>query len=319
MKKLLSFIASKTYLDDYQSREDLTGLIQDLGLDGIELIRCQDKEDKVDLDLVKGVHLPFYTSWMDYAFYRDEDLLEEYGDWETVQSFYQVERDKFYQYFLEDLDFAQAHGDYCVFHVNHVRSIDFLPQDYNHSSPEVIRGACQVINQILEGRGEEGPLFLMENLYSPGLTFTDPHLTDALLEGVAYKKKGFMLDTGHLMSTNSSLKNEDQAWAYIEERVRAHGSLKKYFRGIHLHASVTGPIREYYRQNPPKLPEDFMDRFREIYQYIGQIDTHGLALSDQARRVIDYIEPDYLVLEFKYQDRQDLVAKVKRQLGVLGY
>ena len=69
-------------------------------------------------------------------------------------------------------------------------------------------------------------------------------MTRRLIDGIEYDNVGIMLDTGHLLSTNTKLRTQRQALCYIRDRYEAHGDVAKKVRGLHLHQSLSG---EYAR------------------------------------------------------------------------
>ena len=77
-----------------------------------------------------------------------------------------------------------------------------------------------MINVLFKG-AEDGPDLLLENLWWPGLTMTDPALTGRLLDRVEYPKKGLMLDTGHLMNANRNLAGQREGVDYIHRMLDA--------------------------------------------------------------------------------------------------
>lgn len=82
----------------------------------------------------------------------------------------------------------------------------------------------------------------MENLWWPGFTFTSPQMTQKLMDGIHYEKKGIMLDTGHLLHTNLDLRNQREGIAYIQKQLEEHGELCSWIKGIHLNQSLTGKL-----------------------------------------------------------------------------
>lgn len=315
MKILLSLISySKTY-DQYESHDDFRKSLKDLGIDGIEEVLV-DEESRVEKDLVYGVHLPFFTSWLDY--YREDKarVTEEFGSLELAGDFYGHPPQDLYKYFLPSLAYAKEYADYSVFHVANTSSLEYLSQRHFYTDEEVIKASANLINTMIKESAYDKDL-LLENLYFPGLQFTNPDLTRRLLDLVDYDRLGFMLDIGHLMNTNPYFKSEDEGWAYVEKIFMDHRDLKDCFKGIHLHVSVSGECARAYRANPPDLAEDFYERFGQIYTYVSRIDTHQIARSSRARRVIDLIEPEYLVLEFKADTREEREGLAKDQIELL--
>ncbi len=91
----------------------------------------------------------------------------------------------------------------------------------------------------------------------------------------------------------------------------------KHIRGIHLHATTGGHRYHEMKKNPPPFIEDFDERFKYLYDRVGDIDQHKIATSDKVNRVIDLVQPDYLTLEFKSSSRQEQEILAKKQIEIL--
>ena len=315
MKILLSFIDGPNADLEYSSNDELEIFMNNSNLDGLEIVRCGGSE-VVKSEKVIGVHLPFFNFWIDYYKGDEKRVIEEFGDLKTAKKFYQYEPEDLYKYFLPDLEYANSNSEYAVFHVADIRNVDYLAQDYHYSDIEVIESSIKLVNKILENSNFD-KLLLFENLYFPGLQFNDVSLAKHLLESINHDKVGFMLDIGHLMNTNESIKTEDEGWKYIDRIMDKFESLKEYFKGIHLHTSLGGEFRQMYKNNPPKLSEDFYKRFEEIYHYVSEIDQHNIVKSSLANKVIEKISPEYLVLEFSSTNRNDKEEKLYEQMKIL--
>ena len=109
----------------------------------------------------------------------------------------------------------------------------------------LLPGAIEFINHLL-WKVEPTFDFLVENQWWPGFTFTDPAETEYLLSRIDYPRTGIMLDTGHLMNTNTRLRTQRQGVEYILKQYRAHGELAKRVLGVHFHQSLSGA---YVRKN----------------------------------------------------------------------
>jgi sugar phosphate isomerase/epimerase len=81
---------------------------------------------------------------------------------------------------------------------------------------------------------------LFENLWWPGLTLTDRRETEAFFRLIDRDSAGIMLDTGHLMNTNTALRSEEEAADYILRTVDRLGDLASRIRGMHLQCSLSG-------------------------------------------------------------------------------
>ena len=142
------------------------------------------------------------------------------------------------------------------------------------------------------------PKLLLENLWQPGLTFTEPEMTRRLLEGVPYESVGIMLDTGHLFHTNEDIRTQEEGLAYLHAMLDRHGSLAQRIRGVHLHQSITGEVVKRYREHPPTLVATYQERAWQMFEYAFEIDLHRPFTCKGVRELIERIAPDYLTYEF---------------------
>ena len=137
-----------------------------------------------------------------------------------------------------------------------------------------------------------------------------------LLEEVNYPAVGFMLDTGHLMNTNLNLRSEADGAAYVTKIYRNLGEVGKYVYGLHLHQSLSGSyVREMMRRHAGAC--DPLD-WRTAMEYVIRVDRHEPFQTDAARRILDAVQPAYLVHEFLQRSRTDWEQKLRTQRRALG-
>ena len=141
------------------------------------------------------------------------------------------------------------------------------------------------------------------------MRFTDPEMTARLLEGVRYPNKGIMLDTGHLMHTNTALRTQKESLEYIHSMLDLHGELCHAVRGIHLNQSITGALMRRYMRNPPAMLPTYAQRNGQIFEYIFQIDVHRPFTCPGVGELIERIDPEDLVRAF-----DQLEERSQRQL-----
>ena len=146
----------------------------------------------------------------------------------------------------------------------------------------------------------------MENLWWPGLTFLHPEDTRTLLDQVHYKKKGFMLDTGHFLHTNLDLKTQDEGVDYLNQMLDAHGDLVSYIKGIHLQQSLTGDYVKEWLSTRHELPEDPSERFCKVYEHIFKIDKHEPFTAEGVPAMVQRIQPLYVTYEYITRSREEL-------------
>ena len=207
--------------------------------------------------------------------------------------------------------------EYAVFHVSDVSNEEIFDYKWEHTNAEVIDATAELLNYVMKGRDYHFKL-LLENLFTPGMTLADPRETERMLDALDYENNGLLLDTGHLMSTNLELRDEEQAIEFAKETVRRHGELAGYFRGMHLHKSLSADtVREMFSLHI--VPEkEFYACFAQSYEWILKIDRHQPFSSPSVLSLIDLVEPDYLVHEVSAPNREAKTRAVLAQMRALG-
>ena len=292
-----------------------------LGLDGIEGIWSgEDIPADFPPELLTGYHLTFFPEWLDFLREDRAALLRKFGSMEAVAWYYGGRSpDDLVRLYREDLERSAALGaGYVVFHVTDVSIEEGYTYRWLHSNREIIDAAAALINRMLAGR--DWPfLFLMENQWWPGFTFTEPENTARLLEAVRYPRKGLLLDTGHLMNADRSIRSEGDGLRFIAEMLDRHGALCRHIRGMHLHQSVSGAyVRAHCRGLPPDFPADMAERYRVNFAHIQHIDQHRPWTDPGVRELVERVGPDYLTHELAAPGRREKLAAVGRQRDALG-
>ena len=304
MDTLMSLPMTASVLTEYG---DLEEACRSCGCDGLEVVwGGEELPCTVPQALHVGYHLTFYPDWLDFWRGDRAALTEKFGSEEVWRSFYggPEGRETLLRLYREDLDRAVTWGArYVVFHVSDVSVEEGFTYHWRHTHEEVIDAAAEVINLVLGDRAWPFD-FLVENQWWPGFTFTEPELTRRLLDGIRAERKGIMLDIGHLMNCDTSLRTLEEGADYVHRMLDRHGGLCRYIRGIHLHCSLSG---EYVRAHtgflPPGLPLDYLKRYGFGYRHILRIDTHQPWTSPAICEVVERIGPDYLVHELSAPDR----------------
>lgn len=269
-----------------------------MGIDGLELVWGEENYAgalPAD-DIIVGYHLVFFSSWVDFWKGRKDRLLAEFGDWDAVRKCYGgVTRSDLIARCRDDFKRALSFKvDYVVFHVTDVLIHECYTYEFSHTDREVCECACELANEILDGMDTD-VAFLVENQWWPGFTFCDPAMTRYLLDGIEYDNVGIMLDTGHLMSTNTKLRTQAQAARYILNRYEEHGDLREKVRGLHLHQSLSGEYVESVRGHVPEdLKGSYEERFARSYEHILQIDRHDPWTDPVVADMVREIGPEWV-------------------------
>lgn len=318
MKTTFNITNSDCDLGRFASRAEFLALL-DEGFDGVELMDCGGGlGDILRPEDVVGLHMSCPYCWLDFWNGDRQRCAAEFGSWENACTVFGGDtRQALVDRFRRDLALAKKYGaEYMVFHVADSTSCETLTGRYAHCDEEVINAACDWINTAMDGE-TDGPLLLLENLWEPGLTMTRPEMTRRLMNGVRYGEKGIMLDTGHLLHTDLSLRTQGAGLDYIKRRLDEHGELTQWIRGVHLNQSLTGAYMRRVRRDPPALPENYGEKLGVLFDYVFQADQHKPFTAPGIRGLIDHIAPDYLTFEFISSDLTQHKAMLRRQRRAL--
>ena len=299
--------------------DSVPAIVREHGLDGIEFMLCAPWDPAMyPPEYIKGVHLMFWPTWLDFWRGDRAALIEEFGSEENVRAYYgSLDVADWVERWKENLRrAAECKPHYLVFHVAHNRTSEMYTREFSASDEDVIRATIELVNELVPEIPQDCKL-LFENLWWPGLTFRQPRLATMLLEQVSYADTGFMLDTGHLMNTNFDLSSEADGAAYVEKIYRDLGEIGKRVYGVHLHQSISGAYtKEMMRRHADEHePLDW----REAMEYVLQVDLHQPFQTEAARRIVDTVQPAYLVHEFQQRSRSDAENKLLTQRRALGF
>lgn len=321
MKRMINITDSSSDIERYRDGRDAFDLARKFGCDGLELMHLAGgKEDFFLPESVVGVHLRFFSDWLDLWRGDMEALRAEYDTLAQAEEvFGGLDRSHILEPLREDLERAKRLGaEYVVFHVSNVRDSEVFTYQFSHTDEEVIDASTELINELLDGK-DYTFYFLMENLWWPGLTMTRPEMTRRLLDQIHYPRKGIMLDTGHLMHTNLELQTEEEAIEYILEKIKEHGELSSYIRGIHLNQSLTGDYVKKLLEKKDEIPKTYRERLQACYEHVFQIDKHLPFTTTEVQRIIKKIQPEYLTYELITRDRREHERKLKIAAGTLHF
>lgn len=287
---------------------EITNLLEKHNMDGVELLNSlMWDENIIPSSIVRGVHLKYYPTWLDFWNNKESELLRQFGSHEEIKNYYgAATRQCIIDNYRKEIQQADKIGaEYVVFHVAHVQVEHAYTYDFTYTDVEIIDATSELINEVFKGLNTNIKL-LFENLWLPGLTFLNKDMLLRLLKKVNYSNKGFMLDTAHLMNTNFALTNEKEGIQYILDTVTNLGELKKFIKGIHLNCSVSGEyVKEQIQANRKcKLP--FNEMNENVLFHIMKIDMHKPFSDTHVKRIIDFIDPEYVIYEFITRSLEEL-------------
>lgn len=291
----------------------LTGILQRLGLSGVELmITGYGDPAFFPTDKICGVHLRFWPNWLDFWLGNEEELQKEFGSKEQIAAVFGEDRAAWLALWRENMRAAVRVGArYVVFHVANARTWEMKRRHFAYGSAQVIDAAAEVTNAVADVLPADC-LLLYENLWWPGLTLTEPKLAARLLERTHHERTGFVLDTGHMMNTDTSLADEAEAVAYILRNVERLGGLREKIFAMHLHRSLSGAfVQKVMAETQGEKMRPLS--FEEGYGYVSKVDRHEPFQTEAVRRLVQTVAPEFLVHEFLISSLAEWQQKVQRQ------
>lgn len=319
MKTVMNITTCQEDTDRYRDRDDLWAFCRGFGLDGLEVLEVgSDARGLIEPRDVVGVHLKYYSGWMDLWRGNRERLMQEYDSAENLRAVYGGEdRSALVEAYRRNLRFANAmQPEYLVFHVSECTMAESMRHVYHYTDEQVCDGAVELLNEVV-GQIEGEPWLLLENLWYRGLTMERPEIVRRLLDGVRYPKVGVMLDTGHLMHTNRRLSTIDQAVDYIHRILDRYDDLR-FIRGVHLHQSLTGAFAEACIADWAPMEGTYQQRLWDVMGRIFRIDTHKPFQSSRVQELLDRLPAlEFLCLEQISSSRQEHAANLAEQLRYL--
>lgn len=317
---MLKLMNLSTYNYDVErfdcNKNNIINFLKKHKMNGIELLHPIGLDENIiPCNLVKGVHLKYYPTWLDFWNNNTQELLKQFKSLDVIEKYYGgTNREIMIEHYKKEIKMADKIGaEYAVLHVSHVQEKHVFNYDFTYTDEEIIDAASDLINEVFKGMDTNIKL-LFENEWWPGFTMLSYENAYRLLDKVNYSNKGFVLDTSHLMNTNLNLKSEKQGIEYIINTVKNLGELKNLIKGIHLNCSLSG---EYVMKkiNSTRGKEfTFPPMSEEIFMHVFNIDSHKPFTDTCVKKLLDFIKPEYLVYELvasyigeleKYIETQD--------------
>lgn len=323
MKKLLSFIASDHYLDQIEDGWiGLNKILDEHQLDGIETMTGRFyKPENIKKVKTIGHHLLYFPSWIHMWLEDEKELIKEFESLEKAVELYGGwGRQRLIDFYKEEfLDSIKLKSEYMVFHVGHVGLDEVFSDNFKYGNKEVLDYTIELLNEIFK-EIDKGPILLLENLWWPGMDLFNEKEIKKFLEKIKYPNKGIMLDISHLILTDKNIYNFKDVENYIEKMICISPSLKKYIRGIHLNVTFPFPYRENkLKENKDKIiiTEDRIERYKIIMDHITNLDSHKIYDDLSINKILKKLNIEYLVFEFKWKNKKELLKNLNSQNKVL--
>lgn len=318
MKTIMNFTTCAEDTGRYRDQAALKAFLQRFGLDGLEVLEAgPDHRNIIDPRDVIGVHLRYFPGWMDFWLGDEARLMEEYGTWADCQAHYGgCTRDALIRAYQQNFRFANSMApEYTVLHVSDCSMVEAMRRQFYYTDEQVVDATAELMN-LTTGVLTGTPWLLFENLWYPGLNMLAPEMVSRLFEKTDYPKCGVMLDTGHIMHTNLSLRTPDEAVDHIHRVLDQYADLS-FIKGIHLSQALTGARARELMTHWQPIDGDYQTRIWEVMGHIFEVDTHKPFATKRIQELIARIEPEYLVLELITGSRQEHEQLLSQQLTYL--
>ena len=299
--------------------EDVTQFCRENALDGVELYIGYEALPPAEIpsSLVKSVHLPFHSGWLEMMEKREHIQFEPpFFPCATHEDFLAALR-------LQLERAAGINAAYAVYHVGYYHTKEMFLQEYARNDTDVLTAAAAFLNELVSVfPGGEPPVRLQfENLWYPGLTYTDPDAILAFMDLLAFSNYGFLLDTGHLMNRIATSDAEADCIAAVCRCVETlPQEILDKIDVVHLHWSGSYTLRqERIRRG---IPNGFaqMERHDQetfAFQHATLTDQHRPVSLPAAWEIVELIDPSVVVHECVPKTLTELKGFLALQRGAL--
>ena len=304
---------------DEELERDWEKYSKNYGIEYFELIKYSDRSNEKLKEKIKGYHLRFFPTWLDLYFYSQDELISILGSEKNVRALCGgITKEEMLAYYRKELERAKDLGvEYVVLHACSVDIFESMTYEFRYSDMEILEKVVDFVNELFDEKKYNFTL-LLENLWWSGLKLTSYEEAKYLIENIKYKNTGFMLDTGHMLSTNWEIKTSDEGVDYILENLEKLKEYKEYIYGIHLNLSLSGEyIKKTISEN--KKRELKLDEvLKEVYYHVANIDYHFPFENERIKEVISILPLKYLVYEFISENEEGIEKSIIKQNEVLG-
>jgi hypothetical protein len=284
--------------------------------DGIELLTGFSPVPESLRDGTVGVHLPYAIDW--YGIWSDEKIVPaEVPDASVPYIYYGRDREEIISNLTEAVRCAAAlHPEYAVLHASNANLNELFAYEYNDTDSKVLYAFAEMVNELFSSfpGGQPPFLLLFENTWWPGLRMLDDSDYWLLQRKIEFDNWGICLDTGHLLVSMKSARNESDS---IDEMARI---LDRYPKELidrivtmHLHVnSSADPLKDYPRGGGIDSAP-IMQRVERAYGYVSSVDQHRPFSLRSVTRLVEMVQPKFVTHEMGAQDPVAKVADYRQQ------
>ena len=319
---------------------DVAAFCREECLDGVELYTGYEdiSPSEIPAGLVNGVHLPFHSGWLEMMEgQRNRETrvtAERTGMGENPAGtglapfeppfFACSTHDDFIAALRLQLERAAVlQAEYAVYHLGYYHTAEMFTRTYARDDRDVLKQAAAFLNELVSvfPDGEPPVRLQFENLWYPGLTYTDPDAILSLMDLLEFSNYGFLLDTGHLMNLITTSDAEEDCINAVCDCIKALPTeILSRIDVVHLHWSGSYSLRqERIRRG---IPNGFATMQRHdqealAFQHAILTDQHRPLSLPEARVILEMVAPSVVVHECIPKTLDDLRRFLAMQRGAL--
>lgn len=320
MQELINFSIYEEDLKRFNHNwEEVRTFTKQEGLDGIELlIGSGMATPNIPDGLVKTVHLPGWFGWT-RTWKEPHTVPADCDPSEIMYYFGAATPDELQHTFQINIELAaNLKAAYGVLHVSHVELEEVYTQAFRYNSKEVLSAAASFVNTACSHyRNGEPPVTLaFENLWWPGLTFRSEEEVQYFTDLLDFDNWMFLLDTGHLMNGLDVRSEQEGIQKVVFALEQLSDETIQRIQAVHLQCSTSESYQQtYLRCNPPPsfstMP--YCGKMIELMGHIPCIDEHRPYSEKSCTKILDLVQPEYLVHEFITRSKEELREKIRKQ------
>lgn len=315
MKHLYNFSYYQPLTDIPGSSPDVNERLESMGCDGLELFTLFEEVPAEYRGVSPGVHLPFAIDW--YRAWSGGLRDEECGADGMEYATFGRDREEMVGNVRKAIAYAaEADPAYGVLHAGNTDLDDVMHRKHRTDDRKVLKAFAEFVNQVVSGfRGGEPPFRLaFENLWWSGLKLTGEWEFRLLEEELEFDNWGFCLDTGHMMNTLDSARDEASAIDGLLRIFEGYSDdMKDRIGTVHFHLSTSADYRSSFIEEDRPESETVQETIARSYPHVMKIDQHRPFSDPRCVLLIDALHPDFVTHEMIGSGSGDPITDFRQQ------
>ncbi|MDE4908579.1 TIM barrel protein [Methanogenium marinum] len=305
------------------------------GLNGVEVYTGYEEVSPKELpeELVKSVHLPFHSGWLEMLEENEQNTRDKIKSgkkpghnvtrFQTPFFACSTHQDFIAALRLQLERAACIRADYAVYHIGYYHTAEMFTQTYARDDGEVLERSADFLNELVSAfpSGEPPVRLQFENLWYPGLTYTDPDAILSFMDLLEFSNYGLLLDTGHLMNRITTSDAEADCITAVCECIETlPPEIINKIDVLHLHWSGSYSLRqERIRRGIPNGFHSMQRHEQEAFAFQHAIltDQHRPLSLPEAQAMVEMIAPSVVVHECIPKTLDELKEFLTMQRGAL--